>query len=146
MIERRNPSAFTERLSTRLVYIAAIGAFIVLLDLRVEFTLFDALVKIGGTEGFSADLKGAVIASILVSGFAAVKEYWLGSSHGSEDKSQSISRIAEASAPVAAAAVQAANNPNSPIQTGPIKADEVIIDAVNATVNEVPQPPKGPTP
>lgn len=52
--------------------------------------------------------------------------YWLGSSKGSIDKDASISRIAEASAPTAAAAVAAAS--------APIKTDEVKIDAQTATV------------
>lgn len=60
--------------------------------------------------------------------------FWLGSSKSAVDKDGSISRIAEASAPVAAAAAAAAT-------ATPIKTDEVRIDAQTATVNEA-QPQK----
>lgn len=66
--------------------------------------------------------------------------FWLGSSKSSTDKDASISRIAEGSAPAAAAAAAAAVA-TVPAPAGPIKADEVNIEAKNATVNEA-QPPK----
>lgn len=62
--------------------------------------------------------------------------FWLGSSKGAVDKDASISRIAEASAPVAAAAVAAATIP------GTIKADDVSVSANTATITT----PKGDTP
>ncbi len=64
--------------------------------------------------------------------------FWLGSSKSSADKDASMARIAEASAPVAAAAVAAAALPGKT----DIKTDEVKIAAEHATVNEAPQPPK----
>ncbi len=64
--------------------------------------------------------------------------FWLGSSKSSADKDASMARIAEASAPVAAAAVAAASIPTKT----DIKTDEVKIAAEHATVNEAPQPPK----
>lgn len=98
MIERRvSPSRFTERLSLLMVRVAALGAFIVLLDIKITFVFFDHTLSLGG--GFSNDLKGAVIASILISGFAAVKEYWLGASEQGQSQSASLSRIAEAGMP-----------------------------------------------
>lgn len=60
--------------------------------------------------------------------------FWLGSSKGAADKDAAISRIAEASAPVAAAAVAAATSPAT------IKADDVNVQAQTATVT-TPQPP-----
>lgn len=106
MIERRAPK-FTEALSMFMVRVAAGGALIVLIDLKITFVIAGQTITVG--SGFSADLKGAVIASILISGYTAVKEFWLGASATGLQQAESISRIAEASAPVAAAAVAAAN-------------------------------------
>lgn len=92
-LERR-ALRFTEVLSLTLVRIAAIGAFIVLVDLKITLAIGDQVIQIG--SGFSADLKGAVIASILISGYTAVKEYWLGSSAVGQTQSESVARIAEA--------------------------------------------------
>jgi hypothetical protein len=134
-IERRD-SRFREVLSMFMVRVSALGALLVLLDLRVNFVIAGQAIQIGGS-GFSDQLKGAVIALILVSGYSAVKEYWLGSSEGGQIQNAALSRIAEQSAP-AAAAVAAAG-------AAPIKTDAVHVDANTATVNEVPQPQKGST-
>ena len=93
-IERR-PGKFTEVISLFLVRIAAIGAFVVLIDFKLTLTLGEHVVQIGSADGFSADLKGAVIASILISGYTAVKEYWLGASASGQTQSDTMSRIAE---------------------------------------------------
>lgn len=103
MIERR-ASVFTEKLSMFMVSVAALGAFVVLVEPQIDITQYG--VKFG--TDFSADLKGAVITAILIGGWTAVKEYWLGSSAGGEKKADTVSRIAEAAAPQAAAAVAAA--------------------------------------
>lgn len=72
-----------------------------------------------------SDLKQAVINfTMLAIGF------WLGSSKGSIDKDASMSRIAEASAPAAAAAVLAAST-----NVAPIKTDDVKIDATGADIS-----------
>lgn len=91
-IERR-PGRFTEVLSTFMVKVAAIGAFVVLVDIKFTVTAWGQVVQIG--SGFSPDLKGAVIASILISGYTAVKEYWLGASASGQTQSDTMSRIAE---------------------------------------------------
>lgn len=96
LTERRS-GKFTETISLFMVRVAAVGAAIVLIDIKLTITMFDQTVQVG--SGFSADLKGAVITAILISGFTAVKEYWLGSSAGDDKKADSVSRIAEASAP-----------------------------------------------
>lgn len=106
MIERR-ATRFTERLSLIMCIVAAVGAIIVLLDPKITIIMGGGHKLEMGGEGFSADLKGAVITAILVSGWTAVKEYWLGSSAAGQNQSESMSRIAEASAPTAAAAVAA---------------------------------------
>lgn len=128
MMERRQ-GKFTERLSIFMCVVAALGAAAVLLDPKITFTFWSdtASVAIGG-DGFSADLKGAVITAILISGWTAVKEYWLGASDAGKTQSESISRIAEASAPVAAAAAAAAIG-------APITTDDVQIDATGANIN-----------
>lgn len=132
--ERRHPK-FTERLSWFMAIASAFGGFYVLLDPILVLNISGHTVKVGG-EGFSADLKGAVVSLILIGGWTAIKEYWLGASASGQTQSESMSRIAEASAPTTAAAVAAAS--------APIKAENVEIDANVATVNEV-QPEKGTT-
>lgn len=89
------PSKFTERLSLFMVVIAALGGFLVLLDPRVTFPygVNGVQLMIGG-DGFSADLKGAVVSLILIGGWSAVKEYWLGSSASSDKKSETIAAVA----------------------------------------------------
>lgn len=109
MIERRTNTRFTERLSTFMVMVAAAGAFVVLIDPKVELSW----ITFNG-DGFSADLKGAVISAILIGGWTAVKEYWLGSSAAGAETGKSMSRIAEASAPSAALAVAAATGKTDP--------------------------------
>jgi hypothetical protein len=137
VIDRRVAGKFRETLSIFMVRVSALGALLVLVDLRLNLVVAGQTIQIGGT-GFSDQLKGAVIALILVSGYSAVKEYWLGASEGGQAQSASMSRIAEASAPTAAAAVAAASS-----STAPLKTDEVKIEAQTATVTEV--QPKGST-
>ena len=106
-LERREASRYTERLSTFMMGVAAFGGAWVLLDPVFTITLWGQIVKIGG-EGFSSDLKGAVVSLILIGGWTAVKEFWLGASASGQKQSESMSRIAEAAAPATAAAVAAA--------------------------------------
>lgn len=77
MVERRR-GKFTEILSLFMVKVAAAGGMLVLFDPKITFMIGQQSFSFGG--GFSADLKGAIIASILISGWTAVKEYWLGAS------------------------------------------------------------------
>lgn len=102
-MDAKQSGKFTERLSLLMVIVASIGAFLVLLDPKISLS-FQGQTIAFGAGGFSADLKGAVISLILIGGFSAVKEYWLGSSFGSSEKGEAIARIAEA-LPVIAAAV-----------------------------------------
>lgn len=76
--ERRS-SVFTERLSLFMALVAAFGGIYVILDPVITVEVSWGEVKIGG-DGFSEQLKGAVVAMILIEGWKAVKEYWLGSS------------------------------------------------------------------
>ena len=92
------PNRFTERLSLLMVTVASLGAFLVLIDPKLTLQIAGQTVVLGG-GGFSADLKGAVVSLILIGGWSAVKEYWLGSSEGSSQKGEAIARIAEAGAP-----------------------------------------------
>lgn len=93
-MEEHRASPFTESLSKFMVVTAALGAFIVLFDPKFTLTFWGQIVTIGG-DGFSADLKGAVISAILIGGWTAVKEYWLGSSLGNVKSAESVQRIAE---------------------------------------------------
>lgn len=76
-----------------MVWVGAIGAILVLIDIKFTFMIGQQTITIG--SGFSPDLKGAVITAILISGYTAVKEYWLGASAGGQTQSESMSRIAE---------------------------------------------------
>lgn len=78
-IERRQAGLFREKLSWFMAIVAAFGGAYVLLDPIFTITVFGQEVHIGGS-GFSADLKGAVVSLILIGGWVAVKEYWLGAS------------------------------------------------------------------
>lgn len=108
MSDRRNPpekrrGIFREKLSMFMVVVAAIGAMGVLMDPKFSYTFSSGLVLSVGGDGFSADLKGAVISAILIGGWTAVKEYWLGASAAGTNQAESMSRIAEAVAPAVAA-------------------------------------------
>lgn len=98
---KARPPKFTERLSLFMLRVAAFGAAYVLLDpsVWIKDGKFNFLLNSGG---FSADLKGMVIAAILIGGWTAVKEFWLGASASGQDQAQSMSRIAEASTPAVA--------------------------------------------
>lgn len=99
MIEQRRgdrrPRRFTEKLSLYMLAIAAFGAFIVLMEPKLVLAFSGGnTFTIGGTP-FSADMKGAVVALIIVGGFVALKEYWLGASASQQTQSDTMGRIAE---------------------------------------------------
>ena len=98
MPERRQYSRYTEELSSFMLRVSAAGGAYVLIDPVFTFTFFifgkEQILKIGG-EGFSADLKGAVVSLILIGGWTALKEFWLGSSASGQTQSESMSKIAE---------------------------------------------------
>ena len=62
-------------LSTLLVIISSAGAGYVLLD-----------------PGFSQEMKGSVVTLILIGGFTAVQNFWLGSSSGSQKKDELLAK------------------------------------------------------
>jgi hypothetical protein len=100
-VEKRASSRYTEKLSSFMVAAAALGGAYVLLDPVITLNIAGGhTVAIGG-EGFSADLKGAVVSLILIGGWTAVKEFWLGASATGQTQSASMSRIAEAASPAA---------------------------------------------
>jgi hypothetical protein len=96
--ERRS-KVFIEKLSMFMVSVAALGAFIVLFDPKFVITIAGQTISLGGATGFSADLKGAVVSLILIGGWTAVKEYWLGSSAGSDKKSDAIQKMIDVPPP-----------------------------------------------
>lgn len=79
LMERRR-SAFPERLSYVIVTIASLGAFWVLIDPQITGSLLGLTISLGTKSGFSPDLKGAIITSILVGGFSAVTGWVYGAS------------------------------------------------------------------
>jgi len=122
---RSNP--FTEKLSWLMAWAAALGGAYVIIDPVITLHITDSVqIKLGG-DGFAEQMKGAVLALILVEGWKAVKEYWLGSSAGSAKSADVMQRIAEA-APTVAAAAAAAAAP-TPKNGHPVKADDVTVNA-----------------
>lgn len=107
--ERRS-GPFVEKVSIWLILIAALGGFIVLLDPAVSGKVFGFEWKIGVGD-FSAELKGAVVNTMLLGGFSGVVAYWLGATKSQERSTDSLSRIAEQTAPASAAAAAAAAIP-----------------------------------
>lgn len=69
---------FVELLSLIFVLISASGAYLVLTN-----------------EKFPAELKGAVVTLILIGGWTAVQQFWLGSSRGSQVKDTTINEQAK---------------------------------------------------
>lgn len=124
----RRPPEFAERLSLLLVRGALIGGFIVLFDIQITLTLFEQIVQVG--SGFAPETKGMVLQSMLISGFAAVVGFWLGTTKQGQEQAQSVSRMAE-QAPVAAAAAVAASVAASPAAGNgkTVKADDVKVEA-----------------
>lgn len=119
MKDRRDPGRFRECLSVIMVTTAALGGFLVLLDPEFIIGPEGWSFKIG-SDGFSKELKGAVVTIMLIGGWQAVQGYWLGASAGGQKQSESMSRIAEASAATPAT---------------PIKTDDVKIDATGANID-----------
>lgn len=120
MIPERRAKVFTERLSWFMALVAASGGIYVILDPVIEFHLSWATIKLGG-EGFAEQLKGAVVALILIEGWKAVKEYWLGSSAGGQKQADAVSQIATGTGSQA-----------------PIKTEQVNVETENTTVKEKP--------
>lgn len=131
--DRRSP-LFTERLSWFMALVAAFGGIYVILDPVITINVDWGSIKVGG-EGFSEQLKGAVVALILIEGWKAVKEYWLGSSAGGEKKADTVSRIAEAAPAAAAAALAATANGQDP---KPAETVNVAAEVVNVTEEKKP--------
>ena len=129
MMEERRSSVFTERLSIMILCVAAAGGFIVLLDPSLQGKVLGFDWKIGIGE-FSEGLKGAVINTMMLGGWTALIAYWL-RPREDEEKTKALTRIAEQSAPVAAAAAFAAAA--APV---PSKADTVNMPAEQVNVNE----------
>lgn len=147
--ERRSATRFTEKLSTFMVMVAAAGAFFVLADPKMYFQFWGQSITIDGVE-FSADLKGAVIFAILIGGWVAVKEYWLGASEQGKDQARAMSQIA-AAAPAAAKASAdqalgiAMGSPAStvikPVEPAPIVTENLVVSSENTVVNPQEQKP-----
>ncbi len=123
---------FIERLSCLLVVFSAAGAALVLLDPVLSFALpSGTAIKLGG-NGFSDQMKGAVIMLVLIAGFSAVVSYWLGASNQGDKAQENVNAIAAAAAPAQAAAVAAATGTGN----GVIRTDNVDVVAESATLPE----------
>ena len=115
-MEMRRSGDFIERLSIVLVLGAFLAGYIVLFDIRATLTVWGQVVNIG-KDGFASEVKGMVLQSMMITGFAAVVAYWLGTTKQGQDQAQSVNKIAESAAPSQAIAVAAAR---APVPTEPI--------------------------
>lgn len=112
-MEERRSKKFVETLSCLLVIFSSMGALLVLVDPVIAFTTAGGtMVKLGG-DGFAEQMKGAVVMLVLVGGFTAVINFWIGSSDQGAKAQESVNVIAKASAPTTAAAVAAATGATS---------------------------------
>lgn len=135
MQDRRTASRFTEKISLILIIISSIGAILILVDPIIAWqTPGGMAIKFGG-GGFSDQLKGAVVMLMLIGGFTAVVNFWLGASDQGKKQIESISRIAEQAAPTQAAAVAAATGMPPP-EKSPIVTDTVNVEATTANATE----------
>lgn len=134
-LERRGK--FLEKLSIMLIVFSSLGALLVLLDPIVTWDFGNGnSVKFGG-EGFADQLKGGVVMLMIVGGFTGLVSFWFPGSATGQRQAETVSRIAEQSAPVAAAAAAAAVVP------GDMKTDTMNVEAKgDVTVTEQPQKPK----
>ena len=139
VIDRRDPK-FTERISMYMVVVATIGAFLILLDPKFTLTIAGQAITIGG-EGFSQELKGAVVTIMLLGGWTSVQKFWLDTSETAKTQSQSMARIAEA-APVGTVAAMAANTEatmaNTASNTRATTANTIATDANTAATEAKP--------
>lgn len=114
-VDRRS-AKFTETLSMFMSIVAAVGAFLILLDPQLTLTISGQIVKIGG-EGFSSELKGAVVTIMLLGGWTAVQKFWLSSSDAEQAQTQSLSRIAESPSSPDATSVKVSTPSNVTVTT-----------------------------
>lgn len=91
---------FVERLSCVLVVFSAFGALYVLIDPVLSFKLANGNTFSLGGNGFADQMKGAVLMLILIAGFTAVVNYWLGASNTGDKAQESVNAIATAAAPM----------------------------------------------
>lgn len=121
---------FIERLSCILVVFSAIGAMLVLVDPVLTLQLGNGnTLKIGG-EGFADQMKGAVLTLILVAGFTAVVQYWLGASNQGDRAQENVNKIAASAMPAGGGTGDGSQPP------APIQAQNVGIQADNVNVTE----------
>jgi hypothetical protein len=129
-VSERRSGDFVERISVMLIVGAFLGGFLVLLDIRLLLPVGEGYMVQIGKDGFSPELKGVVVQSMLITGFAAVVAFWLGTTKQGQEQAQSVSRIAEAAPTVAAAVVAAADK-------APLKTEDVKMEvAGDVTVNQ----------
>ena len=127
---------FIERLSCLLIVFSAFGALFVLVDPVLTLQLGNGhSIKIGG-EGFDDQMKGAVLMLILVAGFTAVVQYWLGASNTGDKAQENVNAIAAAAAPAQAAAVAAATGTGSGLPTPAGTVTTMNVAAENVEVTE----------
>ena len=93
-MDDRRANSFTQKLSLLVLLISGFGGLYVLADPVFTLMWWGQKVQLGG-EGFSEQLKGAVVQTLLIGGWSAVLMYWIGASASGAKQQESISRIAE---------------------------------------------------
>lgn len=106
-MDDRRSTTFTQKISLIVVAIAGWGGLYVIADPVFTIDLWGQQVKFGG-EGFSEQLKGAVVQTLLIGGWTTVLSYWIGASASGAKQQESAQRIAEATPVVTPAIVPAA--------------------------------------
>lgn len=106
-MDERRSSTFTQKISLIVIIIAGCGGLYVLADPVFTLSLWGQDIKFGG-EGFSEQLKGAVVQTLLIGGWTTVLAYWIGASASGAKQQESAQRIAEGVPVVTPAVVPAA--------------------------------------
>lgn len=109
MTEKREP-VFVQRLTYIVVTFAGLGALLIMVDPVITLVLSSGdSVKLGG-EGFSEQLKGAVIQTLLIGGWTTALGFWLRITPTEQRQQETVSRMAEQAAPNLSKAVAAARS------------------------------------
>ena len=93
-MDERRSGTFTQKISLIVLFIAGWGGLYVLADPVFTLHWWGQEVKFGG-EGFSEQLKGAVVQTLLIGGWTSVLAYWIGASASDNKQRESAQRIAE---------------------------------------------------
>lgn len=130
---------FVERLTYIVVTFAGFGGLLVMIDPVLTFTLpgDGNSINVGG-DGFSEQLKGAVIQTLLIGGWTTALAFWLRITPTEQRQQEAVSRMAESANPAQARAVAAARGPAPSEATLPLNPNAVTPAPMNPETGVVP--------